>query len=118
AWIITTCVVLTGTLEKSTTDILIKAIRKASGGQFPVKGIVFENMDGKGYKPYLFKDGVTVFLKQPNSVEISQITDENIKSTGKYARITSTTRQQYNKMFPNIKTEGKKWLGVVREEYK
>lgn len=118
AWIITTCVVLTGTLDKSTTDILIKAIRKASGGQFPVKGIVYENMDGKGYKPYMFKDGVTVFLNQPNSTDIALLTDENIKLTGKYARILSTTRHQYNRIFPNTKTDGNRWLEVVREEYK
>ena len=54
AWIITTCYTLTNKLDKKNTDFLIKSIRNASGGQFPVKGIVYEDMDGKGYYPYVF----------------------------------------------------------------
>ena len=112
AWVISTCVMLTNNLQKKHTDLLIKAIRSASGGQFPVKGIVYEDMDGKGFKPYSFLDGVTVFLKTPNDISLG-----NVERTGKYARIISTTREEYNKIFPNVKTDGLAWLGVVRTEY-
>ena len=118
AWIITTCFTLTKKLDKNNTDFLIKSIRNASGGQFPVKGIVYENMDGKGYYPYVFKDGVTVFLLENTSDNLSLITNMNIRRTGKYARIISTTREEYNALFPEKNTEGMEWLNVVREEYK
>ncbi|MDI9857956.1 hypothetical protein [Flectobacillus roseus] len=117
-WIITTCVTLTNKLDKKNTDFLIKSIRNASGGQFPVKGIVYENMDGKGYYPYVFKDGVTVFLKQTTTDNLSLITNGNIKKTGKYARIISTTREEFNNKFPSKNTRGIEWLNIVREEYK
>jgi endoglucanase len=117
-WIITTCATLTNKLDKKNTDYLIKSIRNASGGQFPVKGIVYENMDGKGYYPYVFKDGVTVFLKQTTTDNLSLITNDNIKKTGKYARIISTTREEFNNKFPSKNTNGMEWLNVVREEYK
>jgi hypothetical protein len=117
-WVITTCFAITKRLDKKNTDFLIKSIRNASGGQFPVKGIVYENMDGKGYYPYVFKDGVTVFLRQSTTDDMSLITDPNIKKTGKYARIISTTRNEYNAKFPDKNTKGMEWLNVVREEYK
>lgn len=117
-WIITTCVTLTNKLDKKNTDYLIKSIRNASGGQFPVKGFVFENMDGKGYYPYVFKDGVTVFLKQATTNNLSLIANNNIRKTGKYARIISTTREEFKSMFPSKNTNGIEWLNVVREEYK
>ena len=118
AWVITTCFTLTKKLDKNNTDFLIKSIRNASGGQFPVKGIVYENMDGKGYYPYVFKDAVTVFLLQNTSDDLSLITNTNIRRTGKYARIISTTREEYNALFPDKNTEGIEWLNIVREEYK
>lgn len=117
-WVITTCYSITKKLDKKNTDFLITSIRNASGGQFPVKGIVYENMDGKGYYPYVFKDGVTVFLIKNTTEDLSLITNDNIKKTGKFARIISTTREQFNAEFPNIKTNGKEWLNVVRDEYK
>lgn len=88
------------------------SIKNASGGQFPVKGIVYENMDGKGFKAYSFLDGVTVFLQTPG-----EITKENLSRVGKYARIISTTREEYNQRFSNVKTDGLAWLDVVRTEY-
>lgn len=75
-------------------------------------------MDGKGYYPYVFKDGVTVYLEQNTTDDLSLITNKNIRKTGKYARIISTTREEYNAQFPNKNTDGMEWLNVVREEYK
>ena len=66
----------------------------------------------------IFKDGVTVFLLQNTSDNLFLITNNNIRRTGKYARIISTTREEYNVLFPDRNTEGKEWLNVVREEYK
>lgn len=99
-WIITTCFTLTKKLDKINTDFLIMSIRNASGGQFPVKGIVYEDMDGKGYYPYIFKDGVTVFLKQNTTDDLSLITNSNIRKTGKYARIIARREKITTPGFP------------------
>ncbi len=118
SWIITTCVSLTGKLSKTNSDKLIKDIRFASGGQFPVLGMVYEDMYGTGQKCYLFKDGVTVYLADVNIKELSEINDSTIIRVGKYARIISTTREEYINMFGEADLEGKNWLKVVRDEYK
>lgn len=118
SWIISTCVAVTNKLDKKNTDLIINAIRSASGGQFPVAGIVYEDMDGKGFKPYYFKDGVTVFLKNSNVTDISEINDANIKSTGKFARIISTTRVQYKNKYGTSQLDGLNWLKLVAQEYK
>jgi len=118
SWIITTCVSLTGKLSKTNSDKLIKDIRFASGGQFPVLGMVYEDMYGTGQKCYLFKDGVTVYLADVNIKELSEINDSTIIRVGKYARIISTTREEYISMFGESDLEGLKWLKVVKDEYK
>ena len=118
SWIITTCVSITGKLSMTNSDKLIRDIRFASGGQFPVLGMVYEDMYGTGQKCYLFKDGVTVYLADANIKELSEINDSTIIRVGKYARIISTTREEYVNMFGGTDLEGKKWLKMVREEYK
>ncbi|MCK9627172.1 MAG: cellulase [Bacteroidales bacterium] len=118
SWIISTCVIVTGKLSKSDSDKLIKDIRFASGGQFPVLGMVYEDMYGTGQKCYLFKDGVTVYLADGNIRELSEINDSTIVRVGKYARIISTTREEYINAFGAADLEGKKWLEVVKNEYK
>lgn len=118
SWIITTCCILTNELNKADTDKLIHDIKFASGGQFPVLGMVYEDMYGTGPKCYYFKDGVTVYLTNPNPDNVWAINDSNIERTGKFARIISTTREEYMNMFGPANLEGKEWLKVVKEEYK
>ncbi|MBO9730263.1 MAG: hypothetical protein J7623_16605 [Chitinophaga sp.] len=118
SWIISTCVLTTGKLEKKHTDFIIAAVRSASGGQFPVLGIVYEDMDGTGFKPYFFKDGVTVFLKKNDVIDISQINEGNMKGAGKFARVISTTREEYTAKYPATHPEGANWLAVVSAAYK
>lgn len=117
-WIISTCYTITGALEKEDTDMLIKSIRSASGGQFPVQGVVYEDMYGTGQKGYNFKDGVTVYLQKDFDGDISVINIDNIARTGKYARIISTTREQYKAYGGTKDTTALHWLTAVREEYK
>ncbi len=118
SWIITTCITLTNELSKTDTDRLIHDIKFASGGQFPVLGMVYEDMYGTGPKCYYFKDGVTVYLTNPNPDNVWAINDQNIERTGKFARIISTTREEYINMFGDANLEGKEWLKVVKDEYK
>jgi hypothetical protein len=125
-WVISTCWAVKENLQKKYTDFQIQSIRDASGGQFPVGGVVYEDMDGAGQKPYLFKDGVTVFLNNINITalnesqifELANVKIQDIKRTGKFARIISTTREQYSANGGTQNTDGLNWLTVVREEYK
>lgn len=120
-WVISACYNVTDRLERKHTDILINQIKNQSGGQFPVKGTVYEY---KGEPPYFFKDGVTVFLSKEAKQKLiehaidtfSVLTDSNITS-GKFGRIISTTRQQYNLNGGKENTTGLNWLKVVRTEY-
>ena len=67
---------------------------------------------------YYFKDGVTVFLQDKSIDNLWVINDSNIIRVGKYARIISTTREQYILMFGYSNLAGMEWLKVVKEEYK
>lgn len=74
-----------------------------------MRGVVYEAMYEPGrYDPYVFKDGVTVYVADPNRMPVDghctdeqlefylRLTDADLKPyTGRYARIASTTREQY-----------------------
>lgn len=108
-----------------------------SAAQFPVKGVVYEDMYIPGhYEPYVFKDGVTVYVADSTMFPADKtctpeqldyylnLTDEQLKPrTGRYARICSTTREQYYRdggKLPvgNSDTDRNRvWLRAVRELY-
>ncbi|SKA18353.1 hypothetical protein [Sediminibacterium ginsengisoli] len=115
AWVITACVEATGKLEFAHTSLLIFRINEASNGQFPVLGAVVENNT-----PYIFKDGVTIGPAQnfPNLLDPDSVTEDKITVTKRFGRIISTTREQYNALFPGIDVTDHKWRDAVREEYK
>lgn len=86
-----------------------KHILYQSGAQFPVSGVVYEAMYEAGhYEPYVFRDGVTVYVSDPSMMpEDGNCTETQLKHylnlkdsdlkdyTGRYARICSTTREMY-----------------------
>lgn len=136
-WIATTCLLVKGSLDDQYTTQLLEWIKQQSGAQFPVKGIVYEDQYVKGYyEPYLFKDGVTVYVKDSSRWPADKTcTPEQLKyylritnqqllpQTGQYARIASTTREDYIKASGLVAVGDKTdrrlaWLGVVRELYK
>lgn len=136
-WICTTAWEVKGSLDFQYTDKIFKFIRWQSGAQFPVKGVVYEDMYEKGfYEPYVFKDGVTVYVadslmlskdKHPNEEQLNyylRLTNDQIKpQTGRYARIISTNREMYtawggNEPVGNTDDRRQLWLDVVRELYK
>jgi endoglucanase len=136
-WIITACWETKQSLDYKYTDKLFRWIKGQSGAQFPVKGIVYEDQYTKNFQePYLFKDGVTVYLQDstkwapnktctPEQIEAYlHVTNNELKPrTGRYARIASTTREDY-KLCGGSEDVGDadnrklKWLDVVRELYK
>lgn len=137
-WIATACWKARGSLEYRYTDKLLRWIRNQSGGQFPVRGVVYEAMYEPGrYDPYVFKDGVTVYVADPNRMSADghctdeqlefylRLTDADLKPyTGRYARIASTTREQYRaaggteRVGDSDRDRRIEWLNVVRRLYR
>ncbi|MBQ0124532.1 MAG: cellulase [Bacteroidales bacterium] len=110
-WIVNAVFDATGAIRFDDVEKVRKFITWQSGAQFPVKGVVFEDMYTAGfYEPYVFKDGVTVYIadstyldpgKHPTDEMLEyylNVTNDQLKEyTGRYARICSTTREMYYK---------------------
>lgn len=104
-WVVNTCLVVKGSADARYTDKLSHHIINQSGAQFPIAGIVFEDIlpaDGV-YEMYCFRNGVTVGIEgvthrgtgQPGEEQIYQSLYGRVTWTGKYARLQDTTREQY-----------------------
>ena len=136
-WIATTCWDVKQSFDFQYTDALFRWIKGQSGAQFPVKGVVYEDQYTKGFQePYIFKDGVTVYLKDSSYFPADKnctreqldfylhISNEDLKAqTGQYARIASTRREDYlsaggKEEVGDAKDRKQDWLKVVRELYK
>ena len=129
----------TGGLDYRHTQRLIEWIGGQSGGQFPVAGVVYEAMERAGeYYPYLFRDGVTVYLRDSTLKATDEhctdaqldrylhLSDSDLQPyTGRYARISSTTREQYTEAggtdavgtSTSRSTRSIAWLNTVRRLY-
>lgn len=135
-WIMTAVWEVKGDLDFASTEKLRKQVLYQSGAQFPVSGVVYEAMYKPGdYYPYLFKDGVTVWLadstyfakdRNPNDEQLDfylhmKYTDLKPR-VGSYARICSTTPDQYvaaggREPVGTSKQAAQHWLYVVRTLY-
>ncbi len=129
-WIVTACLEARGSIQTRDTDKLVNHILSQSGAQFPVRGIVYEDIfPANGlHEIYCFMDGVTVKIKgvshrgeeQPTPEEVRrslEATQSDVTWAGTYARIQSTTREQYQKAGGSESVEGIAWLDVSRKLY-
>lgn len=114
-WIATAVWKAKGDTDTDAMAAVLKHIQLQSGAQFPVCGIVYEDMDNSGYYPYLFKDGVTVYAADrskwatenpahPGNYSCTddqlnydvKVTNNDLNTyTGTYARICGTLREDY-----------------------
>lgn len=108
---------------------IAKHIRAQSGAQFPVAGMVLEDMDGDGRpNQFAFRDGVTVKVDGvvsgkvggPNPAENNAALHNPPLEAKMYARISGTLREDYvdyigRQNSPEVR--GIAWLAVVREAY-
>lgn len=111
-WVISACWKTVHSLDYVYTNTLLRFIRWQSGAQFAVRGVVYEAMYTAGYyEPYVFKDGITVYVADPKMKATDEVmaecseeqlefylhlTDNDLKPyTGRFARICSTTREMY-----------------------
>lgn len=127
-WVVSTCIEVVGSATIKCTKAIGKQIIEQSGAQFPIAGIVFEDIlpeDGK-FEVFAFRNGVTVRIDgvkhlgtdQPSDDEIQKSLTGQVTSTLKFARIQSTTRQQYLANGGNKSVMGNAWNEVNRELYK
>ncbi len=139
-WIINAVYDVRGEVRYDDIEKVRKFITWQSGTQFPVSGVVYEDMYVAGdYYPYLFKDGVTVYVADearwksetahPTDEQLEfylRMTNNDLKDyTGRYARICSTNREMYYKAGGKdevgFSDDGKRsvsWLDTVKRLYK
>jgi hypothetical protein len=104
-WVLSTCQNVKNTTKASCTNKLSHQIISQSGAQFPVAGIVFEDLlpeDGVN-EIYCFRNGVTVKVDgvphrgsaQPSEQEQEKCLNDPVSNTLRFARIAGTTRDEY-----------------------
>ncbi len=136
-WIATTCWEVKHSVDTCYINCIRDFIKWQSAAQFAVAGVVYEDMYTKGfYEPYVFKDGVTVYVADPEMMPADKhctdqqleyylhLTNDQLKpNTGRYARICSTNRDHYYAAGGTIDVgdndDNRKhaWLDVVRDLY-
>ncbi|NLX41120.1 MAG: cellulase [Bacteroidales bacterium] len=141
-WIADAVFNATGSVSYEDFETIREWIQWQSGAQFPVSGVVYEDMYVPGhYEPYVFKDGVTVYIADTTMFpQVKEnrtcteemldfyltLTNEDLKpNTGRYARIGSTTREMYyaagGEAAVGSSLEGKRdqaWLDEVGRLYR
>lgn len=131
-WIVSALVEVKGSYNGDDGRRVFKHIISQSGGQFPVSGVVYEDIfpaDGKN-EVYCFRDGVPVVVEGVMHRTADPLTPEEIKASisGKptrvftYARIASTTPEQFAAVRGSIEIlkDGKptlKWPEAIRKAY-
>jgi hypothetical protein len=98
-----------------------------TGGQFPVAGIVYENMGGGAFLVWGFRDGVTVGYSGIENEVPTQVTERQIKASlnrltplryvGYQARLQSLTREEYIAAGGKENVSGRAFLDVNRKFY-
>lgn len=130
-WIADACEQASGTLVLDEARAFYRHIIGQSGGQFPVAGVVYEDMEGDGYmKAYCFRDGVTVRVQGVQHRTTAPLTADEIHASlhapveqvYTYARIASTSPNDYRAAggTADVGTNAERkpaWLAVVHEAY-
>lgn len=138
-WIVNAVFDATGQIRYEDVEKVRTFIKWQSGAQFPVSGVVYEAMYTDGfYEPYVFKDGVTVYVadslmrawdktctEEQLQYYLTLTNDQLEENTGRYARISSTTREMYYAAggtaqvgYGDDGQRSREWLGEVARLYK
>ena len=131
-WILNACEVVKPTRNRQDcAQYVFGRIIRQSGGQFPVAGVVYEDLfkpEGV-FKAFGFYNGVTTRLnglkhletRPLKDIELQAILDATPLSTITLrapARIIGVTRGEYKKAHPSVDLDGLKWNAVVADEHK
>jgi hypothetical protein len=132
-WIVQALVEVTGAYDPDQGRRAFKNVIAQSGGQFPVAGVVYEDIipaDGV-HEVYCFRDGVTVEVEGVKhrgtapltAAEIDASINGKVKRVFTYARIQSTSPKMWidaggssDVLGPDGKPTDR-WRQVIRDEY-
>jgi hypothetical protein len=122
-WLLTACADATAQFPVHCAERLALRIKCQSGNQFPIAGLVDEG------KLYVFRDGVTVKLKEFGSTALGhKPTDDEqalalsggtVESVKKFARVQGTTRAEYAKSTGHDASDyaGLAWQSEIKKAY-
>jgi hypothetical protein len=106
-WMVSACVHIGAPDIAGCAERLRAHVRRSSDYQFPVAGIVLEDIDPDepGFEVYAFRNGVTVRVAgvesgrhfQPTPAQLAAALDGDVTEAMVFARIASTTREEYRK---------------------
>jgi uncharacterized protein YndB with AHSA1/START domain len=127
-WIVSACREVQGDARlDSCADGLARHILTQSGGQFPVAGVVYEDISPRDgiHEAYAFRDGVAVEVEglAPRAVhslsaaELTASMEGRVLRTRPCARLQSTTREHYRAAGGAQDVEELAWLAVSRKTY-
>jgi hypothetical protein len=131
-WIVSAVVEVKGSYDPADGKKLFANVIGQSGGQFPVGGVVYEDIlpaDGKN-EIYCFRDGVTVAVEgvphrgiEPMTpAQVAASIDGKVTRVYTYARIASTSPKMWIDMGgpADVMKDGKpteKWMTEIRRAY-
>lgn len=130
-WLVNACKTAAPDTDlKSCTGRLFSRVLAESGGQYPVAGVVYEDLlpeDGVN-EAYSFRDGTTTIVKDFTHRTTAPLSPGEIEraisgpvlrtaSKGAFARPIGVTRSEYRQANPDAKVDGLDWLSTVRTEY-
>lgn len=106
-WVVNAAVLAKGSYASRYVNALRDRILEQAGLQYPIAGIVYEDLDGSGkYQAFPFREGITVGRRgfvtgtkvRPTAAQIEDALDPDSAKTlyaARYARLQGTTREEY-----------------------
>ena len=126
-WVVQAAIERRGSAQRSDVDAICNSIIGQSGAQFPVAGVVFEDMDGTGQRIYPFRNGVTVRVaglpfatrEQPTAAQMVAYRTAPIAFVGTYGRIAGTTPAELTALTREaVPADRSTWPDIVGRAYR
>jgi hypothetical protein len=126
-WVVQAAQERRGRVQRSDTDAICANILGQSGGQFPVAGVVYEDMDGTGQRIYPFRNGVAVRVEglpfatreQPSESQMVAYRTGAIAYVGRYARIAGTLPEAWTALTgARVDADRSNWPAIVARAYR
>lgn len=134
-WLVRACIEIDVDAIPFCAERLRRHVERAGFYQFPVAGVVIEDLDGNkpGPEAYAFRNGVTVRVdglvngtnQQPDPAQMRAALHGEVREAMVFARLASTTREQYRAHGGRADVGGSApgqrkvaWVDVVGELYR
>lgn len=126
-WVVQAAMERRGRVLRSDTDAMCDNILGQSGAQFPVAGVVYEDMDGTGQRIYPFRNGVTVRVEglpfatreQPGEAQMDAYRSAPIAFVGRYGRIIGTLPEHWTALTgERVDADRSNWPSIVGRAYR